>query len=36
MAYRIVGHPGGLAIILQVKRWRHLDGPQSRAMPSFY
>jgi hypothetical protein len=27
-----VGHPVGFAIILKVKRWRHLDGPHSRAM----
>src|SRR5579863_8760948 len=27
MAHRSVGHPAGLAIILKVKRRRHLGGP---------
>src|SRR5437868_5887685 len=32
MAHRSVGHPVGLAIVLKVRRWRHLGGPYSRAM----
>src|SRR5689334_11717958 len=40
MAHRVrsgsvrTGHPVGFAIILKVKRWRHLGGPHSRAMTS--
>src|SRR6185503_10697141 len=35
MAHRSVGHPVGLAIVLKVKRRRHLGGPHSRAMTSW-
>jgi len=32
MAHRSVGHPVGFAIVLQLERRRHLDGPHLRAM----
>ena len=32
MARRSAGHPVGFAIVLQIKRRRHLDGPHVRAM----
>jgi hypothetical protein len=34
MAHRSVGNPVWFAPFWKVRRWRHLDGPQSRAMTS--